>query len=246
MPEKIKQNYSWVKSLSISLLIFGIFSLTQIGLLFVFLLQDGFTINDIRLNSEILEEQAYNFMGPISIYSSLLGILLIIYLSKLITIGNNLPKDIITKIIPINKDESIGKTINWILILFGFSLFITLLGNLLGLINEVEFTNQVLKSSGSMIFLFYGFGIVQPIFEEFLFRGLLFKGLNSKFGGNLTVFITSILFVIPHMQYDFTILILVLFPNALILGFARLKTGNLSIPIILHCLNNIAVLLINS
>jgi len=216
------------------------------GVFFIFLLQNEFTINDIRLNTEILEEQVYNFMGPISIYSSLFGILLVIYLSKFIATSNNLSKEIITKIIPINKDESIGKTIEWSFILFGFSLFITLLSNLLGLTNEVEFTNQVLKSSGSMIFLFYGFGIVQPIFEEFLFRGLLFKGLESKFGGNLTVLITSILFVIPHIQYDFSILILVLFPNALILGIARLKTGNLTIPIILHCLNNITVLLINS
>ena len=112
--------------------------------------------------------------------------------------------------------------------------------------NEVEFTNQVLNNSGSMILLLYGFGVVQPIFEEFLFRGLLFKGLKEKFGGRLTVLITSILFVIAHIQYDFVILILVLFPNALILGFARLKTGNLTIPIILHCINNIVVLLINS
>ena len=133
-----------------------------------------------------------------------------------------------------------------VLILFGFSLFITVLANWLGVMNEVEFTNQVLNSSGSIIFLFFGFGIVQPIFEELLFRGLLFKGLKSKLGGNLTVLITSILFVIAHIQYDFTILILVLFPNALILGFARLKTGNLTIPIILHCINNITVLLINS
>ena len=90
----------------------------------------------------------------------------------------------------------------------------------------------------------YGIGIVQPIFEEFLFRGLLFKGLQEKLGGTLTVFATSILFVLPHIQYDFVILSLVLFPNALILGFARLKTGNLTIPIILHCANNLATLLV--
>ncbi len=246
MPKTITHTYSWVKSLSISLLIFGFFSLIQIGFLFIFLLQNGFTINDINLNPETLEEQAYNFIAPISIYSSLLGILLVIYLSKFIYTGNKFSEEIRNKIIPINKDESIGKTIKWILILLGFSLFITLLANWLGVMSEVEFTNQVLNNSGNMILLFYGFGIVQPIFEELLFRGLLFKGLKSKLGGNLTVLITSILFVIAHIQYDFIILILVLFPNALILGFARLKTGNLTTPIILHCINNIIVLLINS
>ena len=246
MPEKAIHTYSWVKSLSVSLLIFGVFSLIQIGILFVFILQNGFTINDINVKPEILETQANNFIAPISIYSSLFGILLVIYLSKFIYTGNKFSEKIRNKIIPINKDESIGKTIEWILILFGFSLFITFLTNWLGIMNEVEFTNQVLNNSSSMILLLYGFGIVQPIFEEFLFRGLLFKGLKEKFGGRLTVLITSILFVIAHIQYDFIILILVLFPNALILGFARLKTGNLTIPIILHCINNIVVLLINS
>ena len=246
MPKTTTHTYSWVKSLSISLLIFGFFSLIQMGILFICLLQHGFTINDINLNPKILEEQAYNFIAPISIYSSMIGILLVIYLSEFIYTGNKFSEEIRNKIIPINKDESIGKIIEWVLILFGFLLFITVLANWLGVMNEVEFTNQVLNSSGSIIFLFFGFGIVQPIFEELLFRGLLFKGLKSKLGGNLTVLITSILFVIAHIQYDFTILILVLFPNALILGFARLKTGNLTIPIILHCINNITVLLINS
>ena len=60
-----------------------------------------------------------------------------------------------------------------------------------------------------------------------------------KLGGTLTIIVTSILFVIPHIQYDISILLLVLFPNALILGLCRLKTKSLTIPIILHCANNI-------
>ncbi len=246
MPKTITHTYSWKRSLSISLLIFGVFSIIQIGILFIFLLQNGFTLHDIKLNPKILEEQIYNFIGPISIYSSLFGILLIIYFSKFIYTGKKFSESIIKKIIPINKDESIGAIITWLMILFGFSLFITLLANWLDVIHEVDFTNQVVRNSRNMIFLFYGFGVVQPIFEEFLFRGLLFKGLEKRLGGNLTVLATSVLFVIGHAQYDFPILMLVLFPNALILGFARLKTKNLTTPIILHCINNITVLLINS
>ena len=246
MPEKLNNQYSWVKSLSTSLLIFGLFSIIQIGILFILLINHGFTINEIRLKPEILEEQVYNFIGPVSVYSSLIGILLVIYFSKIIYTGNKFSDEIRNKIIPINKNESIEKIIQWILILFGFSLFISVLSNWVGVMNEVKFTNEVLSSSGNMILLYFGFGIAQPIFEEFLFRGLLFKGLGSKFSGNFTVLITSLLFVMAHIQYDIIILILVLFPNALILGFARLKTGSLTIPIILHCFNNIVVLLINS
>ena len=246
MPEKIKHTYSWGKTLSTSLLIFGLFSLIQIGILFILLLRNGFTINEIKLKPEILEEQVYSFIGSVSIYSSLIGILLVIYFSRIIYTGNKFSEEIRNKIIPINKNESIGKIIQWILILFGFSLFISVLSNWVGVMNEVKFTNQVLSGSRNMILLYFGFGIVQPIFEEFLFRGLLFKGLRSKLSGNFTVLITSLLFVMAHIQYDILILILVLFPNALILGFARLKTRSLTVPIILHCLNNIAVLLINS
>jgi len=243
VPKNIIHTYSWKKTLLTSFLIFITFSIIQILILIFFLLQNSFTLNSIFLNPEILEKNIYDFTAPISIYSSLFGILLIIYLSKFIYKGNKFSTSVINEIIPINKDESIGKTVKWFMILFGFALFISISSSWLGIDNTVDFTNQVLAGSGSMILLLYGIGVVQPIFEEFLFRGLLFKGLQEKLGGTLTVFATSILFVLPHIQYDFLILGLVLFPNALILGFARLKTGNLTIPIILHCANNLVTLI---
>ena len=220
------------------------FSIIQMLILMFCLLKYGFTLDNIFSDPEILEKKVYDFIAPISIFSSLLGILLIIYLSKFIHNSESFSKSIIKEIFPINKDESIGKTIKWLMILFGFASFISIASSWLGMDNTINFTNEVLSGSGSMILLLYGIGVVQPIFEEFLFRGLLFKGLHEKLGGILTVFATSILFVLPHIQYDFVILSLVLFPNALILGFARLKTGNLTIPIILHCANNLATLLL--
>ncbi len=236
--------YSWKKTLLFSFLIFMVFSIIQILILIFLLLKYGFTLDNIFSDPEILEKKVYDFIAPISIFSSLLGILLIIYLSKFIYKSESFSTSIIKEIFPINKDESIGKTIKWLLILFGFAAFISIASSWLGMDKTVNFTNEVLSGSGSMILLLYGIGVAQPIFEEFLFRGLLFKGLQEKLGGTLTVFATSILFVLPHIQYDFVILSLVLFPNALILGFARLKTGNLTIPIILHCANNLATLLL--
>ena len=236
--------YSWKKTLLFSFLIFMVFSIIQILILIFLLLKYGFTLDNIFSDPEILEKKVYDFIAPISIFSSLLGILLIIYLSKFICKSESFSTSIIKEIFPINKDESIGKTIKWLLILFGFAAFISIASSWLGMDKTVNFTNEVLSGSGSMILLLYGIGVAQPIFEEFLFRGLLFKGLQEKLGGTLTVFATSILFVLPHIQYDFVILSLVLFPNALILGFARLKTGNLTIPIILHCANNLATLLL--
>ena len=102
----------------------------------------------------------------------------------------------------------------------------------------------MLENSSNLILLFYGIGIAQPIFEEFLFRGILFKGLLKTLGGLKTVLITSFLFVLPHIQYDTSILLFILLPNALILGFSRLKTKSLTVPIILHCANNILTLVV--
>ena len=208
-----------------------------------FLISENKEINQILSDQNLIESQAYNYINPISIFSSLFGILLIIILAKYILISPNNSKIKLNEIIPIDFPP-IKLIFFWLFVLFGFSLLISISSNWLELFNETTFTNQILSSSNNILLLFYGIGIAQPIFEELLFRGLLFKGLNERLGGSLTIIVTSILFVIPHIQYDFSILILVLFPNALILGLCRLKTKSLTIPIILHCVNNIFTLMI--
>ena len=208
-----------------------------------FLINENKEINQILSDQNLIESQAYNYINPISIFSSLFGILLIIIFSKHILISPNNSKIKLNQIIPIDFPQ-IKLIFFWLFVLFGFSLLISISSNWLELFNETTFTNQILSNSDNILLLFYGIGIAQPIFEELLFRGLLFKGLNERLGGSLTIIVTSILFVIPHIQYDLSILILVLLPNALILGLCRLKTKSLTIPIILHCANNIFTLMI--
>jgi len=239
VPKKITHTYSWIASLGFSVLIFGVFSLTQM-LILIFCLLPNHTLETILI-PEFLESQIYNFIGPISIYSSIIGLCLVIAASRFMISPYQSFSFSIKNILPINK-PSLKSIIKWLLILIGFSLFIAIISSWLNFPNEADFTNQVLSTSGSFLLLFYGIGIAQPIFEEFLFRGLLFKGLEQTLGGALTVFSTSVLFVLPHIQYDFFILSVVLFPNALILGYARLKTKSLTIPILLHCTNNILTL----
>ena len=243
MPKNITKHFSLPKTLFTSIMIFLFFSISQMFILIFFLIKENHKINEILSNSNLLESQAYNYINPISIFSSLIGILLIIFLSKYILINSTNSKIKLNQIIPIDFPP-IKLIFKWIFILFGFTLFISISSNWLGIFNETTFTNQILSNTNNILLLFYGIGIVQPIFEELLFRGLLFKGLNEKLGGKSTVLLTSILFVIPHIQYDASILLIVLFPNALILGLCRLKTKSLTIPIILHCANNIFTLLI--
>ena len=238
-----KENkYSIARTLSLSLLIFIAFSIFQIFILFVILFFNDFDLNNISSNPNIIENQSYNHISTISSISGLFGILLTIYFCKYIVSPKvkSIKPDEILRL----KKPDFKEVFSWLFILISFSLFSSIIYKWLGNINDVEFTNQVLENSSNLILLFYGIGIAQPIFEEFLFRGILFKGLLNKLGGLKTVLITSFLFVLPHIQYDTSILLFILLPNALILGFSRLKTKSLTVPIILHCTNNILTLVV--
>ena len=80
--------------------------------------------------------------------------------------------------------------------------------------------------------------LLAPVLEEVLFRGFLFEGLSVTFLGPLGAAVLSTgLWVLIHTQYDPVTLVYVLGLGAL-LTMARLKTGNLAIPIMLHVFNN--------
>lgn len=81
--------------------------------------------------------------------------------------------------------------------------------------------------------------LIAPIIEEFIFRGVIYERLRTSRVGNYgAIFITSLTFTLIHLQYEWVILAM-LFPWALLLGFVRYKTGNLYYCIALHILNNI-------
>lgn len=80
--------------------------------------------------------------------------------------------------------------------------------------------------------------IMAPIFEELIFRGLAFSRLQySKAGPIGAIIVTSIFFTIIHIQYELMILVF-LFPTALLYGFIRYKTDNVTYCIALHILCN--------
>ena len=80
MPKKITKYFFLPKTILTSTLIFLIFSLSQMLVLGYFLINENKEINDILLDQNLIENQAYNYINPISIFSSLFGILLIIFL----------------------------------------------------------------------------------------------------------------------------------------------------------------------
>ena len=81
--------------------------------------------------------------------------------------------------------------------------------------------------------------IIAPIAEEFIFRGFLFSQLqNTRLGPWGAITFSSLLWTVIHFQYEIKVL-LVLFVFGLFLGYVRMAYKSLSLPIILHAINNL-------
>jgi len=78
--------------------------------------------------------------------------------------------------------------------------------------------------------------LLAPIAEEFLFRGFLLPRLSGQLGPAWALGLSSLAFASLH-QYQGVFMIFVLF-MALIVGWTRLRTGSLFVPIALHMLQN--------
>lgn len=103
---------------------------------------------------------------------------------------------------------------------------------------QTPFMEDVVLNSKNLPMLFLTVGVLAPIFEELLFRGFVFKGLErSILGGHGTVWLTSIAFAAIHMQYSWGVILLII-PMGLVLGYSRMYSGSLYVPIFLHVLNN--------
>ena len=81
--------------------------------------------------------------------------------------------------------------------------------------------------------------IIAPIAEEFIFRGFLYSQLSrTKLGPWGAVTLSSFLWTVIHFQYEVLILI-VLFIFGIFLGYIRMAYESLSLPIMLHGINNL-------
>ncbi|WP_034946936.1 CPBP family intramembrane glutamic endopeptidase [Erwinia oleae] len=82
--------------------------------------------------------------------------------------------------------------------------------------------------------------VLAPVFEEILFRGFVLQGLllwapDQRFACAL---LTSLLFAAMHTQYAHLQTIIALSALSLLLCYARLLSGGLLLPVMLHMLNN--------
>jgi len=74
-----------------------------------------------------------------------------------------------------------------------------------------------------------------PIAEELIFRSFLFDALRRRFSGKIVVIVTAFAFSLVHFQWVYLV---PLFGFGLVLGWVRLKTDSVRLPVLLHVINN--------
>ncbi len=85
-------------------------------------------------------------------------------------------------------------------------------------------------------------GVVPAICEEFIFRGIVFKGLREKFSGTASVLLCGLMFALIHQSITQFIYPFIL---GCLLSFVMEKTNNLLYPILIHMFNNFTTIIIS-
>lgn len=129
--------------------------------------------------------------------------------------------------------------VKWSLILLLFTACSDAFTSALGRPVVSDFMVKAYKTAYFPPLLWLAFIIMSPLYEEILFRGFMFKGIeSSKLGSIGALLITSLAWSMLHIQYDILI-IGTIFTGGLLLGWARLKTNSIYVPIVMHALQNL-------
>lgn len=93
----------------------------------------------------------------------------------------------------------------------------------------------------NFVYMFAVTGILAPICEEILFRGVVLSGLQKK-GVTFSILISSLMFMLIHLSLHQTLYQFVL---GVILALVVVITKNILSSILIHFINNAFVLIIN-
>jgi len=105
--------------------------------------------------------------------------------------------------------------------------------------NEIPLTEKMVDSGKYFALGVLLFALLPAISEELIFRGIIQKGLSSKFNGFTTIIITTILFTLMHGSLQQTVYQILV---GIMLSYLAYVGGNILYSIILHFLNNLLVL----
>jgi len=102
---------------------------------------------------------------------------------------------------------------------------------------------QTAREGGTLWLVLLTVVVAAPITEEFLFRGLLFRGwARSRLGVAGAVVLTSLIWAAMHVQYDW-LGMTEIFGLGLLLGWLRYRSGSLLTVLLMHGVYGLAAII---
>ena len=98
---------------------------------------------------------------------------------------------------------------------------------------------ELYKTSHFVALAWFAILIAGPVFEEVLFRGFMFRGIQaSALGNGGAILITAAVWAVIHIQYD-GYLMATIFGLGILFGAARAVTGSLYLTTAMHMATNL-------
>ena len=148
------------------------------------------------------------------------------------------------------KSQQKTTSISWIIVII-IPLIVFFMGS--GVFNSIEhiFSSLGMKESAlvfkrdniwKLLASIFSMALLPAIFEEIVYRGVVLKGLLSKFKPYVAIITSAVLFMFMHGSIAQTFYQLFL---GLIFGFVVYKTGNILLSMIMHFVNNATILIVD-
>jgi uncharacterized protein len=100
--------------------------------------------------------------------------------------------------------------------------------------------NPYVNANWGLLTFLIGACIAVPVMEEFVVRGFVFRGWSQSFGLVRTIMVSSVLWALVHMQYDWFERFWI-FVMGLALGYIRWRSNSTWLTVMLHSASNIVI-----
>jgi membrane protease YdiL (CAAX protease family) len=94
-------------------------------------------------------------------------------------------------------------------------------------------TFRTAREAGVLPLFFFSFAVLAPVQEELFFRGFLYRGLSAAIGPWITIVLTSAVWSVVHLQYDW-FFIVEIFALGVVFGWLRLRSNSTILTMLLH------------
>jgi len=132
---------------------------------------------------------------------------------------------------------------SWCLILVVFLAVAAGMAVALGTTRVPEFRRDAYASAAFVPLFWLAFVVAEPISEEVMFRGFLFRGFeSSRLGGTGAIVLSAALWACLYLDRG-PYASAQVFAFGLLLGQARLSTGTILVPAVMHVLANLLALI---